>query len=548
MRPNAGANDAGSAPEDGRTIIQNSRSGEIFLAVVGPVGAGASRACDSLERACTEAGYEPVRVKVSQLIREWAESNNRPEAGNLDKIDKVEQLQNLGDAMRLNDPTRVARAVLVEIAQLRAKATGTHFQHGSPVTPGKEKIAYIIDSIRHPAETNLFRRTYANAFALVGVVCEEEERKQRIFDKFFPAADQSKKDLIDKADKLIRRDASDDDKDYGQHVTKAFYEADYFVDNTAQDLRDNNQLLDEPLARLVNIIAHEKIIRPTIEETAMHHAHSARVRSACLSRQVGAALVDRDGTIIATGANEVPRAGGGVYGERNDDNDHRCAFQETPYCSSNREQNRIIDELIEAIEPLRNASDKTALIKQIRNTPLGQLIEFSRAVHAEMDALLSAGREGFSTVGTRLFVTTFPCHYCARHIVSAGVYEVQFIEPYPKSLALSLHKDAIITNAKEWHPPEEIGMAEAKRRRDAEKKEISSKEPARATPKPGQVLFSPFVGVAPRLYLRAFEETRKLKNKTTGDLLIQKPEWGDEWSQSTVSYSELEALLTKSLQ
>ena len=70
-----------------------------------------------------------------------------------------------------------------------------------------------------------------------------------------------------------------------------------------------------------------------------------------------------------------------------------------------------------------------------------------------MDALLSAGREGVSTVGTRLFVTTFPCHYCARHIVGAGVYEVQYIEPYPKSLALELHNDAIETNPFKWQPP-----------------------------------------------------------------------------------------------
>ena len=39
------------------------------------------------------------------------------------------------------------------------------------------------------------------------------------------------------------------------------------------------------------------------------------MRSACLSRQVGCALMDSAGTLIATGTNEAPRAGGGVYGE-----------------------------------------------------------------------------------------------------------------------------------------------------------------------------------------------------------------------------------------
>ena len=73
-----------------------------------------------------------------------------------------------------------------------------------------------------------------------------------------------------------------------------------------------------------------------------------------------------------------------------------------------------------------------------------------------MDALLSAGRDGVSTVGARLFVTTFPCHYCARHIVSAGVYEVQYIEPYPKSRALNLHDDSIMTDKGAWTPPEPL--------------------------------------------------------------------------------------------
>lgn len=540
------ANDRGDAA-DGRGIIQANRSNEIFLAVVGPVGAGASRARDSLERACRDAGYQVEPIKVSALIQEWGDANGQPLPSGLSPLQKVQHLQNLGDQMRAADPTRVARATLAKIASLRAARTGMKFEPGAVVVPGAEKVAYLIDSIRHPAETSLFRRTYANAFALVGVVCEDKERRNRILSKLFTAPERRDSRLVGEAEAFISRDADDENVSHGQHVADAFYEADFFVDNTASDPDDEGQLLDDPLARLVTIIAHDKIERPTIEETAMHHAHSARVRSACLSRQVGAALVDHDGTVVATGTNEVPRAGGGVYGERPpiaDEPDHRCAFREAQFCSNNREQNRIIDELIDAIDQLREVEDKQSLRGKLRSTAVGQLIEFSRAVHAEMDALLSAGREGISTVGTRLFVTTFPCHYCARHIVSAGVYEVQFIEPYPKSLALDLHQDAIAIEEKDWHPPEEVGMAEAKRRRmgdgSGQRAEIS---PLRS----GRVLFRPFVGVAPRLYLRAFEKTRRLKDKVTGEMRIQAPDWGDEWSPFTAAYPELEAALTKSL-
>ena len=143
-----------------------------------------------------------------------------------------------------------------------------------------------------------------------------------------------------------------------------------------------------------------------------------------------------------------------------------------------------------------------------------RLIEFSRAIHAEMDALLSTSRQGISSKGTKLFVTTFPCHYCARHIVTAGVDEVQFIEPYPKSKALTLHNDTItVIRKQDWKPPSEGGT---------------------------QVLFLPFTGVAPQLYRRAFMKDRDLKNVSTGKKDIGEPIWGSTLETSKLGYADLE--------
>lgn len=525
---------------DSREVIKRHRSNEIFFGVVGPVGAGASRAAESLQRACEASGYVCRWIKASDLIRAWAETKGLevPDQGQR-RLEHVVQLQNLGDKMREADSAGVARAVLRRIAMHRATDTDQEYVEGQPVRPDERKRAYLIDSIRHPSEINLLRRTYANAFALVGVVCEESERKERILGKYFTNPERQRPEIQSRVDDFIKRDSDDAEKKHGQHVSDAFYAADFFVDNTRSDSTDKNRFLDEALGRLVSIISHDRIVRPTIEETAMHHAHSARVRSACLSRQVGAALVDVDGTVVATGVNEVPKAGGGVYGEDfsigESSCDHRCAFREKRFCSSTQEQNKIIDELVATIPELNQSQAKPELIQRIRKTRLGQLIEFSRAVHAEMDALLSAGREGVSTVGTRLFVTTFPCHYCARHIVSAGVYEVQFIEPYPKSLATHLHDDAIEVDPAKWSPPRRPSVATDQ---GAEAEKPGLKEL-------GKVLFHPFVGVAPRLYIRAFEKIRSLKDKVTGDFKVGDPEWGDEWGPFTAAYPELEAALSK---
>lgn len=527
--------------EDGLAIdiVGRSRSRELFFAVVGPVGAGGSRVVNSLKRSGEEAGYQCEIIKASDLIKGWTAENRPSETIPSSKtLSVVEQMQDLGDEMRRRDTAAVARDVMREIAKKRADAQKVKYIRGEAVIPNDVKRIYLIDSIRHPAEVNVLRRTYGNSFALVAVVCEENERKRRILGKYFTIPESSKVENIKKVEEFVKRDADDVTKKHGQHVTEAFHEADFFIDNTAHDVNDDQHLLDEKCGRLIDIISHSKVVRPTIEETAMHHAHSARVRSACMSRQVGAAVLDDGGTVVATGANEVPAAGGGVYGEAggaaNRLHDDRCVFRSSsPYCSSNREQNRIIDELILAIPELAAVTDRAKLAANLRRTSVGGLIEFSRAVHAEMDALLSAGREGVSTVGTRLFVTTFPCHYCARHIVSAGVYEVQYIEPYPKSLATTLHSDAIEVDEAKWVPPRRQSMAEE---RDKSRKEEVT---------PGKVLFKPFVGVAPRLYLRAFEKTWRLKDKQTGEFKMEPPEWGDEWSSLTVGYPELEAALTK---
>jgi deoxycytidylate deaminase len=230
------------------------------------------------------------------------------------------------------------------------------------------------------------------------------------------------------------------------------------------------------------------------------------------------------------------------------------------YCSNNRYQNELIGEAIATPFGADIPSDdKLVKLKTLRKTRLGGLLKFSRSVHAEMDALLSVGRSGVSTIGSRLFVTTFPCHFCARHIVTAGVYKVQYIEPYPKSQALALHGDAIETVPEMWIPPqEESAYDEVTNRREraqsghqpgvtgsgegaASERDLTSIVVGKVPSGTGKVLFRPFVGVAPRLYPRVFLKDRDYKDKITGEYHMGEAEWGSPWSQYRVSYARLEA-------
>jgi len=100
------------------------------------------------------------------------------------------------------------------------------------------------------------------------------------------------------------------------------------------------------------------------------------------------------------------------------------------------------------------------------------LIEFGRAVHAEAAAICDAARRGVSISAASMYVTTFPCHLCARLIVAAGITRVVFIEPYTKSLTLQLYPDSM----------------------------TADRPDSGAT----RVPLEPFVGVAPRMYMQLF--------------------------------------------
>lgn len=131
-----------------------------------------------------------------------------------------------------------------------------------------------------------------------------------------------------------------------------------------------------------------------------------------------------------------------------------------------------INEKLDGIlsESIPSQNDVLGSIKKvIQNSEIKDITEYGRMVHAEMDSILSCARSNNSTQGATLYVTTFPCHNCAKHIVAAGIKEVMFVEPYPKSKALEFHEDSI-----------SLEKSDSKLR------------------------FKPFVGVGPRNFINLF--------------------------------------------
>ena len=67
-------------------------------------------------------------------------------------------------------------------------------------------------------------------------------------------------------------------------------------------------------------------------------------------------------------------------------------------------------------------------VRQLFNQ--SEYMNYSTAEHAETAVIAEAARHGVNTNNASLYVTTFPCPYCARLIAHAGIAKLYFTEGY----------------------------------------------------------------------------------------------------------------------
>lgn len=486
--------------------IQSRYSQELVLALSGPVGSGVGMVQQVLSSTLRASGYEVVHVKVSSHFQDFArELGLAVPSAPLGEYERISKLQDLGNSLRgiLGDDLGAQIAMNAIALDRTQRHPGIDLAEIKP-----KRVAYLIDQLKNPFEATLLREVYGNMFYLVGVLASYERRKQNLIGSMTPQY----------AENLIERDRAEADGG-GQQLEKTLKLADYFVRNS----QDNTKDLEVHLQRFVDLIHGRNGITPTVQERGMYAAFSAALQSACLSRQVGAAIIDAEGNILATGCNDVPKAGGGLYEEAGGP-DHRCVFREGGHCFNDKYKDKLRDEISSLLRNGGVEPEKAlVLAREIRKSSrLKDLIEFSRAVHAEMDALISAARRGGRGVQNGiLFTTTYPCHNCARHIVAAGIRAVYFVEPYGKSLASELHNDSIDHDA------------------DCEDKNLGDPN--------GKVAFLHFDGVAPRRFSELFYAIDSRKHSSGKAKQVERFQASQHAPELLDNYRQLEAKIAERL-
>jgi deoxycytidylate deaminase len=458
-------------------------SSELVFGFVYPIGTSVDPVIGTLKNYLQQYGYQSHDYRISNQLRQMKLTTSFDDQSPFGKSDALIKAGNEARAIAKDDSILAVFAV-EDIGSRRLSD-----ESGKPAA--MPRTAHLVRSLKRREEVAILRETYKSGFYLIGIANDDDAQEEYLHKELGMQLDQARK--------LIERDQNEDLL-HGQRTRETFYLADVFI-------QANEDQYKGQICRFLELVFGHPSVTPRRNEHAMFLAYASAARSAQSGRQVGAAIATPEGDILAVGMNEVPSPVGGVYwdGDDPDFRDHNFEVD-----SNAAERQAIAKDIIEKLKPgivnvekleglitgifqqsgvevpgnlgrrLRNELiaengliDVESAMAAIEKSKLRSITEYGRAVHGEMDAILTCARLGISVRGKDLYVTTFPCHNCTRHIIASGIRRVYYVEPYPKSKARDLHSDAICFDEEE-----------------AERE--------------GKIPFLPYVGIGPRRYLDFF--------------------------------------------
>ena len=477
-------------------MSQSENQTELIIGLVGAVGTDLKCVGEEIRAELDAYGYSATSLRLSDYLQDlpWAEHF-------AERFEDERIWLAMDAGTRLRDETEhddaLALWAISDIVGTRNTKTAGKVEDGEETyATNLVRHAWILRSLKTPAEVSTMRAVYGPRFVLLAAYSPEDQRERDLTEQIRRSrGSNDSSEWAHLPTELIEKDRKES-LTGGQDVEGTFHQADFFID-ASDAVR-----LKADVVRLFEVLFGHPFRTPTRDEFAQFQAAGAALRSAELGRQVGAAIVTSDGSVVALGTNEVPRAGGGSHWE--EDGTGNREFEVSEIETNRREQDRIASGLADMLrrrldrwisEAEIDEADElkkrfgTGLEDELLREGLRDLTEFGRAVHAEMDALMDAARRGVPVQGCTLHTTTFPCHNCARHIIAAGIDRVVFVEPYAKSRAKDLHSHEVAFEG--------------------------SMLPGQVN---GRVRFEPFRGVAPRRYLGLFDvRTREHAGQTRKD-------------------------------
>lgn len=418
---------------------------ELVIGLVGPIGCDISTVQTVLSGELRQVGYATRQISLSDSLAGLIEAKTE-KSENIEFIEDKMEAGNTVCQLFDNEAVLAAEAIRL-IREARGeehRARRTKFDSGvDPESLPAEGTAYIIRQLKREKEVELLAKVYGRQFIQISITQEAAARRQSLVTLIgnqHPAF--SNEECTAHADELIKKDEDDEDT-YGQKIGDIFHLADVFIEARSR------KTVEDTCHRFIQALFGRNDIAPTRDEFGAYMAKTASLRSVDLSRQVGAAIMTTEADVISIGCNEVPKPNGGNYWD-DDSEKHRDIDEKGE--ANKAETNRIVFDFLRALSGTGSLA-KDLDPKKILDDPekrnaimasaIGDITEYGRMVHAEMNSIADAARLGRSIKGATMHVTTFPCHNCAKHIIASGISRLVFIEPYPKSKTRQLYSYAI---------------------------------------------------------------------------------------------------------
>ncbi len=410
---------------------------ELFLGFVSPIGTPTDRALQDFEKFFRANDYRVHKIKVTDVfsrLKPFVAANPEHPLVSAPYFDRYKSHILYGNKVRekLEDDAILAGLSIQQVVEIRNSLS-------VPAGENFQKNAFLIHQFKRPEEIDLLRSVYGRLFYQISIYSDRAARVDFLCRKM--ASSENDGDHLkfeSEATKLVQTDEDESNVSHGQRVGEIFHNADIIV-----KLDQDNSAPDYQINRFCEVLFSSNKFTPSRVEHGMFMARAAALRTADLSRQVGAAIFSPDGELISIGCNEVPKAKGGTYWPEDGNLDDR-EFNRGIDSNDVRKQ-ELLKEVLIALGISELSASTTEKLKRLS---LMDALEYGRIVHAEMNAIVDAARTHSSLKGATLFCTTFPCHMCAKHIVASGIEQVYFLEPYPKSLVALLHSDSIEVEGK----------------------------------------------------------------------------------------------------
>lgn len=454
---------------------------EVFFGLIAPIGINLDLVQAELSNSLRRVSYTPKLIKLTDFLRghpDWFDLAYSSE------FQRYEKFIEAGNSFCREARRRDALAV-TGIAQIYRDQP----DRPDAVAPG---TAYVFRQLKRVEEVKTLREVYGSNIVFLGCYSPKRVRVRNLVSLLLKSERGSDANQLEaQALKIIGIDENQKEVSDGQRFLDAYPHSDFIIDCT------DPTTIRSSIQRFTECFFNHPFVSPTRDEHGMYLAQTASLRSSDLSRQVGAAIFGANREIVALGCNEVPAFGGGTYwlDHQPDARDFQLGYDSNARIRSDmirdllgrlREDWLNVDLAKQPADALASHAlqDDDEAQGPLARAMIADVIEYGRMVHAEMNAITDAARFGRATKDGVLFCTTMPCHLCTKLIIAAGIKEVQYLQPYYKSLVRELYEDSVAID-------ETV---------------------------PDRVKFKPFVGVTPNGFRAVFEKGRR---KDKNDLALR---------------------------